>query len=240
MLDLVCTVPGRPASSMAMRLGVGQDLQRAVVAGPLADGLLEPLDGLDVVVEDVRRGLHDRAQRRVEVVGDEDLDTGVRAQAAQLADGRREGAGAAVGQVVAADAGDDDVLEAHDGDGLGDAARLVGVVPVRAAGLDGAEAAGPGAGVAEDHDGRRALLPALADVRAAGLLADGVERLAAHEVLELRVVGAAGQPGLDPLGVAAHVRPAQPGGVHRAAHGDGQRLEGVTCAVAAGGAAGRL
>ena len=131
MLDFVCTVPGRPAELSGHRLGVREDLQRAVVAGPLADRLLEPLDRLDVVVEDVRRGLHDRAQRRVaEVVGDEDLDPGVRAQAAQLADGGREGASAAVGQVVAADAGDHDVLEAHDGDGLGHAARLVGVVPV--------------------------------------------------------------------------------------------------------------
>ena len=44
------------------RLGPGQDAQRAVVAGALADRLLEPLDGLDVVVEDVRPGLHDRPQ----------------------------------------------------------------------------------------------------------------------------------------------------------------------------------
>ena len=168
----------------------------------------------------------------IEVVGDEDLDTGVRAQASQLADGGREGAGATVGQVVAADAGDDDVLEAHDGDGLRDAARLVGIVPVRTAGLDRAEAAGTRAGVAQDHDGRRALLPALADVGAAGLFADGVERLAAHEVLELLVVGAAGHPGLDPVGMAAPVRSVQPGGVHGAAHGDGQRLEGVAATVA--------
>ncbi len=131
-------------------------------------------------------------------------------------------AGAAVGQVVAADAGDHDVLEAHDGYRLGHAARLVVVVPVGTAGLDGAEAAGPRAGVAQDHDRGRALLPALADVGAASLLAHRVERLAAHEVLELAVVGAAGQPGLDPLGMAAHVRPVQPGGVHGAAHGDGQ------------------
>ena len=123
-------------------------------------------------------------------------------------------------------------------DGLRDAARLVVVVPVGPAGLDGAEAAGPGAGVAQDHDGGRALLPALADVRAAGLLADGVERLVAHEVLELRVVGAAGQPGLDPVGMAARVRPVQPGGIHGAAHGDGQGLEGVAAAVAAGGPGG--
>ena len=44
-------------------LARAQDAQRAVPAGALADRLLEPLDRLEVVVEDVRPGLHDRPQR---------------------------------------------------------------------------------------------------------------------------------------------------------------------------------
>ena len=46
------------------------------VSSALADRLLEPLDGLDVVVEDVRACLHHRPQRRVLAVevGDEHLD----------------------------------------------------------------------------------------------------------------------------------------------------------------------
>ena len=98
---------------------------------------------------------------------------------------RRDGLGedprAAVGQVVARDAGDHDVLEAQRADRLGDPARLVVVEPGGPAGLDRAEPARPGAGVAEDHDRGRALVPALPDVRAAGLLADRVERQAAEQ-----------------------------------------------------------
>jgi hypothetical protein len=56
--------------------------------------------------------------------------------------------GAAVGQVVAGDRGHHDVLQAELLDRLGDAARLVLVEPGGLAGLDVAEAAGPGAGVA--------------------------------------------------------------------------------------------
>ena len=113
---------------------------------------------------------------------------------------------AAVGQVVAGDAGDDDVLEAERADRLGDAARLVVVEPGRAAGLDRAEAAGPGAGVAQDHDRGGALVPALPDVRAVGLLADRVERQAAQEALEVVVVLAGRQARPDPVGVAAQRR----------------------------------
>ena len=110
---------------------------------------------------------------------------------------------AAVGQVVAGDARHDDVLEPERRDGLGDAARLVVVEPGRPAGLDRAEAAGPGAGVAEDHDRGGALVPALADVRAVGLLADRVQAQAAEQALEVVVVVAGRDPGPDPVGVPA-------------------------------------
>ena len=123
--------------------------------------------------------------------------------AAQLADRGRERAGAAVGQVVAGDARDHDVVEAHRRDRLGDPARLVVVEPGGLAGLDRAEAAGPGARVAEDHHRRGALVPALPDVRAAGLLAHGVEVEAAQQALEVVVVVARRHPRLDPVGVTA-------------------------------------
>ena len=135
--------------------------------------------------------------------------------------------GAAVGQVVARDAGDHHVLEAHLADRLGHAARLVVIIPGRPAGLDGAEAAGTGAGVAQDHDRGGALLPALPDVGAAGFLAHRVEGQAAHQALELLVVGAAGQARPDPVRVAARRGAAVGGGVEpAAAHGDGQRARG--------------
>ena len=82
-------------------------------------------------------------------------------------------------------------------------ARLVVVEPGRSAGLDRAEPAGPGARVAQDHDRRRALVPALPDVGAAGLLADRVERQAPEQALEVVVVVARGHPRADPVGVPA-------------------------------------
>ena len=67
---------------------------------------------------------------------------------------------------------------------VGDPQRLQRVVPGRHARLHVAEAAAAGADVAEDHEGRRAALPALADVGAVGLLADGVQVVGADRRLE--------------------------------------------------------
>ena len=64
---------------------------------------------------------------------------------------------------------------------------------------DGAEAAVPGADAAQDHERGRAQRPALPLVRAAGLFADGVQRLIAQEAAQsgIRVAGA--DPNLEPL-----------------------------------------
>ena len=169
------------------------------------------------MVEDVGSGVHDRPQpviRSVEV-GDQHLDAHARARLAHGEDRLGEDARSAVGEVVTGDAGDHDVLEPHRGDGLRDAARLVVVEPGRAAGLHGAEAAGPGARVAEDHDRGGALVPALPDVRAVGLLADRVELEPAQQALEFVVVVAGRQPGTDPVRVASRrdrpIRRREPG-----------------------------
>ena len=110
--------------------------------------------------------------------------------------------GATIRLVVAVDGGDDGVGEAHLLNRSGDAHRLQLVEDEGAPGLHGAEAAGAGAGVAEDHEGGGAGLPALAYVRAAGFLADGVKVLLAHQALEADVVVAAGEADLQPGGLA--------------------------------------
>ncbi len=181
-----------------------EHVQRAVPPSALADRLLEALHGLEVVVEDVGAGIHDGLQAIVGAVevGDEHLDAHAGRPLAHREDRLGEDARPAVGQVVARDAGHDDVLETELADGLRDAARLVVVEPGRAAGLHGAEPAGPGARVAEDHDRGRALVPALPDVRAVGLLADGVQVEAAEQALELVEVVTGRHPGADPVGVA--------------------------------------
>ena len=107
------------------------------------------------------------------------------------ADHADEGARPVVGQVVAVDRGDDGVAQPHRLHLVGDAQRLQRVVPGRLAGLHVAEAAAAGADVAEDHEGRGAALPALADVGAVGLLADGVEVVGADRRLQPPVVGPA-------------------------------------------------
>src|SRR4030095_4552869 len=66
----------------------------------------------------------------------------------------------------------------------------------------GAEAARTGADVAKDHERGRAVVPALADVRAAGLLADRVQVQPAHRLLDVPVNLAVGNARLQPLGTA--------------------------------------
>ena len=69
---------------------------------------------------------------------------------------------------------------------------------------DGAISAVPGADVAEDHERRGAVLPALADVRTVRLLANCMEVELTHELLEPKVVrtpwGSDLQPGRLTLG----------------------------------------
>ena len=71
------------------------------------------------------------------------------------------------------------------------------------AGVDVAVAAGAGAGVAEDLEGRRAAAPALADVRAARLLADRVQARAVDQLADVEVARVrARRAHLHPLGAA--------------------------------------
>src|SRR3954452_20881957 len=164
-------------------LGTTQDVQAAVPPSALADGLLEPLHGLEVVVEDVGTSVHHRPEpvvRPIEV-GDEHLDAHLWRRRPHPRDGLRKDARTAVGQVVACDRRHNDVLEPQRPDRLGNATRLVCVEPRGAARLHGTETAGPRARVAEDHDRRGALVPTLPDVRAVGLFADRVQVEAAKE-----------------------------------------------------------
>ena len=127
-------------------------------------------------------------------VGDEQLDPAAGQQRVDLADRLGVEPGAAVGQVVAGDAGDGRVAQAHRGHRLGDPARLVGVELGRLAGVDLAEVAAPGALVAADEEGRLAVLPALVDVGAAGLLAHRVQALALDQAAQLGVLRAHASP----------------------------------------------
>ena len=160
-----------------VRLRPLENPERSIVSSPLPNRLLQPRDRLDVVIEDVRPGRHHRPQRRLipVEVGDQDLDAHRRASGAQPCDRLSEDARSPIGQVVAGHTRDDDVIEAETADRLRHAARLVEVVDGRLSGLYGAEPAGAGAGVAEDHDRGRSLVPALAHVRALSFRANGMQ-----------------------------------------------------------------
>ena len=109
---------------------------------------------------------------------------------------------AAVGQVVAVDRGDDDMLEAELGRGDRDMLGLERIDRARHPRLDVAEGAGAGAGVAEDHHRGVLLGPALADVRAGRFLAHGGEVEPAHQLAGLGEAGAGRRLDPDPVGLA--------------------------------------
>jgi cytochrome c oxidase assembly protein subunit 15 len=99
------------------------------------------------------------------------------------------------------------VLQGHRADRAPDVLGLARVVrAARVAGGHRAEAAAARAGVAEQHDRRGPLRPALADVRAARLFADGVEIEPAEGALDVVVRRAAGGAHLEPCGLRRKAR----------------------------------
>src|SRR5690349_21746494 len=193
---------------LAHLLGVAQHAQRALPGGAAARQRVQPRRDLDVVVEDVGAlGDHLRQRHLLALeVGRQQLDLAAGRLAADLPHDADEGARALVGQVVAVDAGDDRVAQAHARDRAGDAGGLERVVPRRLARLDVAEAAAARAGVAEDQERGGAALPALAHVRAGGLLTDRVQTLGLDHRVELAQLRAAGQRDLEPRRLAAAER----------------------------------
>ena len=105
-------------------------------------------------------------------------------------------------QLVARDGGDDRVLEAHEPDRLGHAARFVAIELGGAAGLHRAKAAAARADVAEDHDRGRLARPAFAEVRALRAFAHGVELVLVDDASRLLVNRAAGNLGAQPRRLA--------------------------------------
>jgi hypothetical protein len=142
------------------------------------------------VVEDVRTGIEHRSQRRLAPleVRDEDLDAAPRDALAREPDRLGEDERPAVVEVVAVDGGDDRVLQPHPIDRFRDAAWFIDVERRRPPVRDGAVRTGARADVTQDHEGRCAVMPALADVRAMRVLAHGVELQVLHDPLEPEVV----------------------------------------------------
>src|SRR5690606_24137755 len=161
----------------------------------------QPPHRLDVLREHVEARGDDRLDVReiAGKVGRQRLDGGFRAARLDRANARGVVAGAAVGQVVAVDRRQHDVLQVHELDGPRRVLGLVGVEPAaRVARVDGAELTRARADVAHQHDRGRAVRPALADVRAHRLLADGREPVRAHRGAQLLVALARRDARLEP------------------------------------------
>ena len=110
--------------------------------------------------------------------------------------------GAAVGPVIAGDAGDGGVAQPHLRHGGGHAGGLVLVVGGGAAGGDVAEVAAAGVHLPADEEGSLAVVPALVDVGAVGLGAHGVQALLPDQAPDLLVGLGDDGPGPQPLGLA--------------------------------------
>src|SRR5712671_1702135 len=100
---------------------------------------------------------------------------------------------------------------------LRDVLRLGWIEGAWQTGAHVAERAGARAGVAHDHEGGVLLVPALSDIRAAGLLAHGVQAVCAHDRLRVLIALRNGRLDPDPVRLAQHgrVRPMRLFGVAR-------------------------
>ena len=87
----------------------------------------------------------------------------------------RRNAARPVCQIIPIDRGNDNMRQAQFGRRIGHAGRLIRIERDRKPGLDVAERASARAGIPHDHEGCVSLVPALADVGTAGLLAHGVQ-----------------------------------------------------------------
>ena len=174
-------------------------------AGP--NGQIVRRHGFEIVVEHVGLCRDDDLQRAVlaQEVGRQDFDRRCRRRRADGANNLRKMLGAAVVEIVAVDRGDDDMGQAHLLHRIGDARRLVVVERGRDAGRDVAEGAGARADLAHDHEGGVLLVPALADVGAAGLLADRDQLVRLHDLARVGVTLRGRRLDADPVGLAQHL-----------------------------------
>src|SRR6266487_49559 len=166
--------------------------------------LVQPRHGLEIVVHHVGRRFGQDVEGALEAatkIRHQDLDPRGGRYLAHLADAIPEMPRAAVAQVIAVHAGDDDVREPEGGDRLGEIQRLVGIQRQRTAMRDVAERATPRADIAHDHEGRRALAKTFADVRTGGFFADRVQMMLAQDLLDLVEARARRRAHADPVGL---------------------------------------
>ena len=194
---------GRNVGKARLEVAQQRERVRVVRAGPRLP--VQPRHRLEVVVHHVRRRRRQDVERAIEPaaeIGHQHLDLRCGRVLAHRADAVDEVLRAAVAQVVAVDAGDDDVAQSLSAAIVrARLTRLVGVERQRPAVADVAERAAARADVAHDHERRRALAEALADVRARRLLAHRVQLVLAQDLLDLGEARRRRRAHADPVGL---------------------------------------
>ena len=189
----------------AVGLELLQDLEASFVSRLRPHGRVHAIDRFHVVADDFRPCVTDGLDILFDAleIAHQDFNTHLRTRGVNLANRLGPDLCASIWEVVAVDAGDHHVLQADFRQDLGHPARLIVVGGHWFAGLDVAEAAASCARIAQNHDGRRTSLPALAHIGATGFLADGVQFVFLKEVLEFQVALAAWHPCAKPIGLLA-------------------------------------
>src|SRR6266545_568411 len=180
--------------------GPPEELERALVAAAVSRDLVEPRHRLDIVVEDIRPGLdHGRQRGAIALeIGDQQLHPAADGVPADGPHGGGEVRGAAVGEVVAVHGCDHYVLEPELSHRAADTLRLLTILPHRLAVGHRTVPAVARAHVAQDHEGRGQVLPALADIGTMRFLAYRMEVPLPHQALEPQVLRAARRADLQP------------------------------------------
>src|SRR5229473_5413844 len=190
-------------------LGMAEQFERALIHRALADLPVEARHGFGVVVENIRAHSKNDVQRVpiTAKIRNEHFDFAAWNAAANLFDGARKDVRAAIRLIVAVDRSHHRVAQSHFGHSFRHAKRFFFIRwPDGLARRHGAESASACADVPQNHEGRGAVLPALAHVGAARALADRVQIERAHDALQILVALATEKLDAQPIGPGVRAR----------------------------------
>ena len=169
---------------IVQRFYLVEQSQRMIIARTRADGRIQARHSFQIVIINVGACRHDHFHGFSGLVAKircQNLDGRFWRMFAQFFNDTNELPGTAIGQIIAIDRGDDDMLKPERAGRFGNMRRLKLVDWPGHTGLDVAKSAGARAGIAQDHHRRVLLAPAFADVGAGRFLANGIEVQPPHQ-----------------------------------------------------------
>ena len=184
-----------------------QQAQRVEIPRARADRQVKTRHRFEVVIEHIRLRVDHTGFPAIlaQEVRRQNLDCGAGRCGADGLDRVHEMHRPTVDQVIAVNRRDHHVLEAHFGNRFGHTARFVLVhTSRRLAGRDVAEAASAGADLAQNHHRGVFLVPALPDIRAAGLFAHRHEALGFHDFPRFGITFGSRRLDADPVRLALY------------------------------------